>query len=67
MARVFEWGTAPQAVREGYRMSKVIIGTEAEVTEKYKDRDVVLVYGLPSGKPDQPDQSEFAVYVKGNR
>jgi len=64
MARFFEWGTAPKAVREGYRMDKVVISTEAKMAKKYEGVDVIIVWGLPCGKPGE---SEFAIYNKDRK
>lgn len=66
MARVFEWGTAPKAVGEGYRFKKVLFGTEAELTKKYAGQDVILVCGCQVKEIVFPFRikSEFALYVK---
>lgn len=60
MARVFEYGTAPQASSAGYRFKKVLVGTEEYLTKKYAVQDVILVYGLAVNEAE----SEFALYVK---
>lgn len=62
MATICEFGTAPEQAKDGYRMTEVVIGTDASVLADNEGRDIRLVRGAmiwgSSGK------YEFAVMVK---
>ena len=52
MARIFEFGTAPQAAAEGYKLVREVEGTEEQLMASQRDEDVVFVQSAAIfGKP----------------
>lgn len=45
MIRIFEFGTAPEAVKQGYRMVGVEEETEQSVVADWADKDLIFVKG----------------------
>ncbi len=45
MARIFEFGTAPQAAAEGYKFAREVDARAKDLLESHKDEDVVFVSG----------------------
>ena len=45
MARIFEFGTAPQAAAEGYKFVGEVDGIAQDLLAEHKDDDVVFVSG----------------------
>ena len=62
MATICEFGTAPEQVKDGYRMIGTTTGTQAQVLAKYEGQDVRLVTGALIFGTD--DKYEFAVMVR---
>lgn len=56
--RIFEFGTAPQAKAQGYRMSATLHATVEALNERYGSEDLIFVYG--ASVHGRPGVFEFA-------
>lgn len=62
MAKICEFGTAPEMAKAGYQIISTTVGTDASVMAQYEGRDVCLVRGPAIFGED--DKSEFAVMAR---
>lgn len=62
MAIIYEFGTAPQAAKLGYKISHITRGSLDYVASEYFGMDVILVRGARIASGEQ-GRYEFAVMV----
>lgn len=62
MAIVYEFGTAPEAAKLGYKVDRITYGSTDSVCADHFGKDVILVRGAYVGS-GEPGRYEFAVMV----
>ena len=56
----YQFGTAPEAARLGYRLFELFLGSESDVLEKYAGRDIIAV---PSAT-NLDGLTEFGIFAR---